>query len=719
MFKIESIKSQSPQVAIDKERKATKFDINKMFEFLESGKDEAALTKSLMQQIERDTILKTNASYYDLTKDQHRELTAQKIARLASYIEKDAPFFENFQKRLNLIAIVDPQLGTRVGVHLGLFLSAIRGNGTEEQFKYWAFERGAAYLKDVYGCFGMTELAHGSNVAGLETTATFDQKTKEFEINTPHLGATKWWIGGAAHSANHCVVYARLIVSGKDYGVKTFVVPIRDRNHNLHSGVAIGDIGAKMGRDGIDNGWIQLTNVRIPMNYMRSKFTKVTQRQEIVEVPPLEQLAYGALLGGRVTMVTDSFRMAQRFITIALRYSVGRRQFGAKNSSEELKLIDYPLHQRRLLPYLALTYALSISSFDLSQTYDSVLSNLDAAGKSQDFSKLGQAIAGLKNLFCASASLKSTATWYVAQLIDECRQACGGHGYSSYSGFGKAYNDWVVQCTWEGDNNILASNAGRLLCNLLSSCKKKEKKIKGDLSYLNGISNIDKEAICWNKQSMTNLSNSNIDKELFCFNKQVCTVKLINAIQGTIIRLGVRVPNIGSKKSTWDDIAAQRVVLSKLNAVLYMLQHLVLKIKQLGDEEAHKQYLVQIAALFATSQIEMNFASYFLQFKAIDSLEPVADVVSELCLSVRDQVIGLTDSFQFSDYFINSALGSHSGDIYNTYFDTVNNLNNPQVRDGKAAYSEALEAMLRRDPLEVRECFEKSDKVLKKLAPKI
>ncbi|ANZ76334.1 BA75_04098T0 [Komagataella pastoris] len=703
MFKIESIKSQSPQVAIDKERKATKFDITKMFEFLESGKDEAALTKSLMQQIERDTILKTNASYYDLTKDQHRELTAQKIARLATYIEKDAPFFENFQKRLNLIAIVDPQLGTRVGVHLGLFLSAIRGNGTEEQFKYWAFERGAAYLKDVYGCFGMTELAHGSNVAGLETTATFDPKTKEFEINTPHLGATKWWIGGAAHSANHCVVYARLIVSGKDYGVKTFVVPIRDRNHNLHSGVAIGDIGAKMGRDGIDNGWIQFTNVRIPMNYMLSKFTKVDPETGDVEVPPLEQLAYGALLGGRVTMVTDSFRMAQRFITIALRYSVGRRQFGAKNSREELKLIDYPLHQRRLLPYLALTYALSISSFDLSQTYDSVLSNLDAAGKSQDFAKLGQAIAGLKNLFCASASLKSTATWYVAQLIDECRQACGGHGYSSYSGFGKAYNDWVVQCTWEGDNNILASNAGRIIVQSIIKLQEKEKKIKGDLSYLNGISNIDKNTILLpDKPSMTNLS------------------KLINAYQGTIIRLGVRcAESIGSKKSTWDDIASQRVVLSKLNAVLYMLQHLVLKIKQLGDEEAHKQYLVQIAALFATSQIEMNFASYFLQFKAIGSLEPVADVVSELCLSVRDQVIGLTDSFQFSDYFINSALGSHSGDIYNTYFDTVNNLNNPQVRDGKAAYSEALEAMLRRDSLEVRECFEKSDKVLKKLAPKI
>jgi acyl-CoA oxidase len=42
----------------------------------------------------------------------------------------------------------------------------------------------------------MTELAHGSNVAGLETTATFDERTDEFVIHTPHVGATKWWIGG-------------------------------------------------------------------------------------------------------------------------------------------------------------------------------------------------------------------------------------------------------------------------------------------------------------------------------------------------------------------------------------------------------------------------------------------------------------------------------------------------------------------------------------------
>ncbi|GME96798.1 unnamed protein product [Ambrosiozyma monospora] len=292
----------APSDLIWYERLQTKFDINKMHQFLEGGSLHDSLeTLKLMQQIERDPLLTTNSSYYEYGVESHREITAAKIARLAQYIEQDAPDFQTFQNRLNLIAIVDPQLGTRIGVHLGLFLSAIKGNGTKEQFNYWAVERGAFKIKDIYGCFAMTELAHGSNVARLETTATYNIEKKTFTITTPHIGATKWWIGGAAHSANHTVCFARLISKGHDYGVKTFVVPLRDANHDLLPGIAIGDIGAKMGRDGIDNGWIQFSNVEIPREYMLSKFTSIDDDGEVVD-PPLAQLAYGALLGGRVTM---------------------------------------------------------------------------------------------------------------------------------------------------------------------------------------------------------------------------------------------------------------------------------------------------------------------------------------------------------------------------------------------------------------------------------
>ena len=118
----------------------------------------------------------------------------------------------------------------------------------------------------------MTELGHGSNVAGLETTATLDPTTDEFIINTPTNTATKWFIGGAAESATHSTVFANLIINGKKYGVKPFVVPLRDpKSFKLYPGVDIGDCGAKMGRNGIDNGWMTFSNVRIPRYVFKIK----------------------------------------------------------------------------------------------------------------------------------------------------------------------------------------------------------------------------------------------------------------------------------------------------------------------------------------------------------------------------------------------------------------------------------------------------------------
>jgi acyl-CoA oxidase len=74
------------------------------------------------------------------------------------------------------------------------------------------------------GCYAQTELGHGSNVAGLETTATLDMNTDEFVIHTPNIKATKFWPGALGVQATHACVYARLIVGGKDHGVKPFIV---------------------------------------------------------------------------------------------------------------------------------------------------------------------------------------------------------------------------------------------------------------------------------------------------------------------------------------------------------------------------------------------------------------------------------------------------------------------------------------------------------------
>lgn len=55
-------------------------------------------------------------------------------------------------------------------------------------------------------------MGHGSNVAGVETTATYDKQTNEFIIHTPTIKATKFWPGGMGIIATHAVVMAKLII---------------------------------------------------------------------------------------------------------------------------------------------------------------------------------------------------------------------------------------------------------------------------------------------------------------------------------------------------------------------------------------------------------------------------------------------------------------------------------------------------------------------------
>jgi acyl-CoA oxidase len=111
----------------------------------------------------------------------------------------------------------------------------------------------------IIGCYAQTEIGHGSNVAGLETTATFDMKTDEWVIHTPTIRATKFWPGGMGFAANHAMVYARCITGEKDHGVQAFLVPIRDANHTSFPSVKNGDLGAKLGWNGVDNGWLTFT----------------------------------------------------------------------------------------------------------------------------------------------------------------------------------------------------------------------------------------------------------------------------------------------------------------------------------------------------------------------------------------------------------------------------------------------------------------------------
>jgi len=346
------------------------------------------------------------------------------------------------------IAYGDLSVLVKFGVQFGLFGGAIHQLGTQRHHD--------AYLADIaqgrlLGSFAMTETGHGSNVQALGTTATYDVDSGEFVLHTPDDLARKDYIGNAACHARAAVVFAQLVVGGEGHGVHALYVPLRDEAGESLPGVRIEDCGRKLGLLGVDNGRIWFDQVRVPRDNLLNRYADVSA--DGVYSSPIESpdrrffTMLGTLIQGRVCVGGAGITASKVALTIATRYAAERRQFGAPGEPE-LVLRDYGQHQRRLVPLIARTYALTFAQARLARDFRAIFSG-GGAGEGEDGERRRRALES------RAAATKALGTWHATHAIQECREACGGVGYLSVNRFAALKADTDVFTTFEGDNTIL------------------------------------------------------------------------------------------------------------------------------------------------------------------------------------------------------------------------------------------------------------------------
>ncbi len=335
------------------------------------------------------------------------------------------------------IAYHDLSLTIKFGVQFGLWGGAVANLGTKRHHDKYLKATGTLELP---GCFAMTETGHGSNVRGLETTAVYDHETRELIVHSPSIGAGKEYIGNAMHS-KMAAVFCQLIVNGESQGVHAVVVPIRDAEHNTLPGIRVEDNGYKLGLNGVDNGRLWFTRVRVPVENLLDKFGGINEEgayESPIENPGRRFFTMlGTLVGGRVCVPRAGMSAAKTALAIAVRYGLRRRQFAADPLKAETIILDYPNQQRRLIPLVAKAYAVQFGLDYLLERY---------VNRSEE---------DMREIEAMAAGLKSYATWFTTATIQECREATGGKGYLAENRFADLKADTDIFTTFEGDNNVL------------------------------------------------------------------------------------------------------------------------------------------------------------------------------------------------------------------------------------------------------------------------
>eukprot|EP01126_Amoeba_proteus_P021931 TRINITY_DN2228_c0_g1_i5.p1 TRINITY_DN2228_c0_g1~~TRINITY_DN2228_c0_g1_i5.p1 ORF type:complete len:504 (-),score=81.99 TRINITY_DN2228_c0_g1_i5:79-1590(-) len=491
--------------------------------------------------------------------------------------------------------------------------------------------------------------------------------------------------------ATHCVLGAQLITQGKNFGLHFFVVPIRDPGTRIpYPGVDVGDIGVKMGWNWLDHGYLMLSGCRIPRENLLNKYQDVNPDGTYVSGIKTKQrfgLTLGALAIGRVGISDRAVKSSLNGLTIALRYSAARRQFGDPFNKEkiEIPILEYQLQQQRLLPFLAGNFAMSFMTAWLKK----VFKDITAIAQNQDISDDRRFANMNAELHAIASGSKPVSTWYCIETLQTCRECLGGHGFSIYSGVSLLRLNNEPSVTYEGENNVLIQQCSQFLLKNYKRVKEGQPLHSplGTLTWMDQMSTILSSCCPVTKQEEFIGGNPSLGHNhdhnhlLSALKWRVCYL-----LEESVSKLLSEIKTLKNPWTAWNHSQSFYFhALAKAFVQLIVVERTWEVV--VASPTSLKPVLEDMANLYTVSCVR-NDLHLFLegQFFQPKHSKFIKNLELELCEKLVPNSIALIDSIALPDSF-QSALGKSDGKIYDNLWEKIKSI---PGHDSRPSYWELL-----------------------------
>ncbi|ERL85619.1 hypothetical protein D910_03038 [Dendroctonus ponderosae] len=670
-----------PAGPLDLYRRKASFDWKQMKLFL-FGEEEIRHSHHIWQVLRRYPEFQPIQTPLDFDAERH---LAFKQAAIIRHHQAEM-YAIQYDTKFNAFSDYAPAALVKMGLGIKIFTGILEKLGSERH-------RGIIQeirQGKVSGCFAMTEIGHGTNVKGMKTSATYLSESEEFELHTPDFLAAKCWAGNLGNVATHAIVYAQLYVSGVHHGLHVFVVPIRDpETLQPFPGVTVGDMGEKIGLNGIDNGFLLFSHYRIPRAYLLNDTGDVTEEGRYVTPYQNESQRFGASLlalsASRVWVTAQSDAYGGCALTTALRYSAVRRQFAPSEGEQEVAILEYQtqqlkadfaLHQPqcatdksdqnqpsyeqisrklvspqqyRLLPHLAAAYMLKVFTRYLNDVFEQMIGQ----PRSASISLLAVEV------HVVTCAAKPLSGWLMRDAIQSCREACGGHGYLKGAGLGAWRANQDAALTYEGENWVLVQQTSNFLLKIWPQIRAGTiiESPLGSVDFLNEWQEILRAR--FEATTVQELCRPAGILRMFQWRACYLLQQTAQALEGRLE---------GGQTKFWARSDSQVFAAKDLAVAFsehFLLRKFLDKVASCSDGGL-RPVLLRVFALYGLFSLEKSlgllYQGGFAQGAAPGQL--IQRGVLELCAQLKDEAVALVDVIAPPDAVLNSTLGASDGRVY-------------------------------------------------------